>query len=245
IVPGADHVTITRTEVGNTGVAQGGGGIDDVNGDYLTIRDCYIHDTRGDAIMVKGGAIGVVIERNRIENSTGTGIDGGQWTDSVWFDPIQNPRLYEIIEPVIRNNIVIGTDYAGIALYGALRPEVSNNTLINTAKFGQASIYVASNERFSTNTDPRIVNNIVTRTVSGSRPLVFITRDGFTGTLTMDHNRYNNAGTDAAFWSQRSGHELYGSFASWQMTLGLDADSSLNSLAESWGAPIHTTFVRA
>ena len=68
IVPGADHVTITRTEVGNTGLSTAGG-IDDVNADDLTIRDCYIHDTRGDAIMVKGGASGVVIERNRIERS--------------------------------------------------------------------------------------------------------------------------------------------------------------------------------
>ncbi len=226
IVPGADHVTITRTEVGNTGVAQGGGGIDDVNGDYLTIRDCYIHDTRGDAIMVKGGAIGVVIERNRIENSTGTGIDGGQWTDSVWFDPIQNPRLYEIIEPVIRNNIVIGTDYAGIALYGALRAEVSNNTLIDTARIGQGSIYVASAERFATNLDPTIVNNIVTRTVAGPRPMVFITRDGFAGTLTMDHNRYNNAGVDPGFWSQRSGPGFFGDFDSWRATFGIDAGSS-------------------
>ena len=223
VVPNADRVTISRTEVANTA----SGGIDDVNGDYLTIRDCYIHDTGSDAIMVKGGAIGVVIERNRIENSRGTGIDGGQWTDAVWFDPIQNPEYFEIIEPVIRNNIVIGTDYAGIALYGALRPDVSNNTLINTARVAQASIFVVSAQRFATNRDPSIVNNVATRTFDGGRPLVFITRDGYSGTMTMDHNRYYNGGGIAGFWSQMAGREFFGNFANWRETIGLDADSSL------------------
>ncbi len=223
VVPGADYVTINRTEIAHTA----SGGIDDVNGDYLTVRDSYIHDTGSDAITVKGGAFGALIERNRIENSSGTGIDGGQWTDDVWFDPIQNPGYFESVEPIIRNNIVIGTDYAGIALHGALRPVVSNNTLIDTARIGQASIYIASFERFSTNVDPIIVNNIVTRTVSGPRPLGFITRDGFAGTLTMSHNRYYNAGSGAAFWSERSGQVFYDTFATWQATLGADANSSL------------------
>jgi hypothetical protein len=43
----------------------------------------------------------------------------------------------------------------------------------------------------------------------------------------MDHNRYYNAGSDAGFWSQRSGNEFFGNLASWQATIGLDAGSSL------------------
>ena len=227
IVPGADRITIARTEVGNTGLVHGGGGIDDVNADRLTISDCYLHDIRGDAIMVKGGASGAVIERNRIENTTGTGIDAGQVTGAEFFDPIQNPELYEILEPVVRNNIVIGTDYAGIAIYGALRPQVNNNTLINTARVGQASIYLASMERFATNRDAMIVNNIASRTFAGERPLVFVTRDGYSGTMTMDHNRYYNGGSDAGFWDERGGRAFFGNFASWRLTFGLDADSTL------------------
>ena len=42
----------------------------------------------------------------------------------------------------------------------------------------------------------------------------------------MDHNRYYNAGSDAEFWSERSPHEFYGTFATWRAILGLDADSS-------------------
>ena len=150
VVPGADHVTISRTEVGHTA----SGGIDVVNGDYLTIRDCYIHDTRerchhGEGRRHRGRHRAQSHREFRRHRHRRRSVDGRGW-----FDPIQNPEFFEIIEPVIRNNIVIGTDYAGIALYGALRPEVHNNTLIDTARIGQASIYVASNERLSTNFDP-------------------------------------------------------------------------------------------
>ncbi len=231
VVPGADYVTISRTEIANTA----SGGIDDVNGDYLTVRDSYIHDTASDGMHIKGGAIGVVIERNRVENSKGTGITIGQFTDTPFFDPSQNPDYYEIIRPIVRNNIVAGTDYAGIAIYAAQQPQVYHNTLVDTARVGQASIYLTYQThnlgpqdpaRVTLTTDPAIVNNIVTRSVVGSRPLVFITDKGFTGTLTMDHNRYHNAGADAAFWDERSGSTFYGTFAAWPAHIGAESGST-------------------
>ncbi len=231
VVPGADYVTIARTEIANTA----SGGIDDVNGDYLTVRDSYIHDTGSDGLHIKGGAIGVVIERNRVENSRGTGITIGQFTGTPFFDPSQNPDYYEIIRPIVRNNIVAGTDYAGIAIYAAQQPQVYNNTLVDTARVGQASIYltyqthdlgVQDPARVTVTTDPSIVNNIVTRTVAGSRPLVFITDRGFAGTLTMDHNRYHNAGAGTAFWDERSGSTFYGTFAAWPAHVGAESGST-------------------
>ncbi len=231
VVPGADYVTIERTEIGHTA----SGGIDDVNGDYLTVRDSYIHDTGSDGLHIKGGAIGVVIERNRVQDSKGTGITIGQSTGTEFFDPSQNPDYYEIIKPLVRNNIVVGTDYAGIAIYAAQRPEVYNNTLVDTARVGQASLYMTyqthnlggkNRSRVTLTTDPAIVNNIVTRTVGGSRPLVFITDKGFTGTLTMDHNRYHNGGADTAFWDQRSGSTFYGTFAAWPAHIGAESGST-------------------
>lgn len=236
VVPGADHVTISRTEVAHTGLLMGGGGIDDVNGDYLTIRDCYIHDTAGDGIHVKGGAIGVVIERNRVEGSQGTGITIGQSTGTQFMDPSQNPDYYEIIAPVVRNNIVRETDYAGVAIYAAQRPQVYNNTLIDTALVGQGSLYLtymthdlgpADPAHLTMTTDPSIVNNLVTRTAGGVRPLVFITANAFTGTLTLDHNRYWNGGGDATFWDERSGREYYGTFATWPGHIGAESGSTL------------------
>ena len=221
VVPGADHVTISRTEIGNTA----SGGIDDVNGDYLTVQDSYIHDTASDGMHIKGGAIGVIVERNRVENSGGTGISIGQFTDAVWFDPSQNPDHYEIIRPIVRNNVVAGTDYAGIAIYAAQQPQVNNNTLVDTARVAQASIYLTTDGATLT-TDPSIVNNIITRTVAGSRPLVFITASGFTGTLTMDHNRYHNAGANAAFWDERAGSTFYGTFATWPAHVGAESGST-------------------
>ena len=119
----------------------------------------------------------------------------------------------------MRNNIVAGTDYAGIAIYAAQQPQVYNNTLVDTARVGQASIYLTTASATVT-TDPSIVNNIVTRTVAGARPLVFITANGFTGTLTMDHNRYHNGGAEAGFWDERSGSTFYGTFAAWPAHIG-------------------------
>jgi hypothetical protein len=77
-------------------------------------------------------------------------------------------------------------------------------------------------------TDPSIVNNIVTRTVAGSRPLVHITDMGYAGTLTMGHNRYHNGGADAAFWDERAGSAIYyyWTFAAWQASMGVDAEST-------------------
>ena len=231
VVPGADRVTIARTEVAHTAA----GGIDDVNGDHLTVRDCYIHDTGSDGLHLKGGAIGVVVERNRVEKSRGTGITIGQSTGTEFFDPSQNPDYYEIIRPIVRNNIVAGTDHAGIAIYAAQGPQVYNNTLIDTARAGQASIFLTSQThdlgagsppRLTVTTDPKIVNNVVTRTVKGARPLVHITADGFTGTPTMDHNRYHNGGADAGFWDERSGSAFYGTFARWPAHIGAESGST-------------------
>ena len=234
VVPGADHVTIRNTEVGHAGVRIDGGGIDAVNGDYLTIRDCYIHDTSTDGLHIKGGSIGVLIERNRVENSGGTGMAIGQSTGTEFFDPAQNPDYYEIIAPVVRNNIIKGTDYAGIAIYAAMQPVVVNNTVIDTARVGQASLYlspmthtIGTESRLAVTTDPTIANNIVVRTASGTRPLFHILNDGFTGTLTLDHNRYDNGGGDGGFWDERAGSVFYGTFAAWPAHIGAEAGSSL------------------
>ena len=228
VVPGADHVTISRTEVANTGLNGGGGGIDDVNGDYLTVSDCYIHDGSQSGIVAKGGLIGALIQRNRIVNF-GDGIELGQTTDPIYMNPVENPNYYENIDGLVRNNIIQGTNYAGITISAAENPQVYNNTLIDTARVGQGSIYLTPathNSVMTVTTSPSIVNNIVTRTVSTSLPLVFITSNGFTGTLTLDHNRYYNGGGTTSFWDERSSNGYYGTWATWPAHIGAEAGSS-------------------
>ena len=42
----------------------------------------------------------------------------------------------------------------------------------------------------------------------------------------MDHNRYHNAGADAAFWDERSGSTFYGTFAAWPAHIGAESGST-------------------
>jgi len=187
-----------------------------------------------EGIVVKGGSIGAVIERNRIKNSTYAGILVGQSTAESLMDPVQNPNYYKNINAVVRNNIVENTDNAGIGMYAAQSPKIYNNTLINTARTVGASIIVAAQTHttstgtlVTSTTDPSIVNAIVTNTTVGSRPLFHIQSNGYTGTLTLDHNRYNNGGGTASFWDERTSSGYYGTWATWPSHTGAEAGSSL------------------
>ena len=233
VVPDADHVTIRDTEIAFTGKQTPGGAIDDVNGDYLTIQDCYLHDVPNEAITDKGGVIGSVIERNRIVNCGTQGILVGQISGAQYMDPVQNPQYYENIDATVRNNIIIGTKYAGIWISAALDPHIYNNTLINTAQIGQGSIFVTSASHSTSQgtlltqtTNAEVVNNIITRSTASNLPMVFLTRTSTTGTLTFDHNDYYNAGSTPQFWDERDvSQAFYGTFSAWKARLGQEAGS--------------------
>src|SRR5205085_12205862 len=95
---------------------------------------CYIHDIATNGLYAKGGAADCVIERNRVERTGAAGIAlGFVQTDAPWFDA-DNTQFYESIDSTVRNNIVSDTPWAGVAVYGALRPQVYNNTLVNVSK---------------------------------------------------------------------------------------------------------------
>ena len=234
MVAHVDNVTVRNTEIGNTGRNSAGGGIDSVDGDNILIQDNYIHDVTAEGIVAKGGSIGAVIERNRVENSTYAGILVGQFTGEQYFDTNENPNYYENIDAVVRNNIVRNTDGAGIAMYAAKSPQIYNNTLIDTARSVGASIIVAAQTHSTaagplviSTTDPSIVNNIVTRTTAGSRPLIHVQNAGYTGTLTLDHNRYYNGGGTASFWDDLSGNGgWYGDWSTWPTHIVVEVGSS-------------------
>lgn len=104
ITPGCDDITIQCSEIYNTGRvrADSAEAVDNVNGDRMTIRYSYIHNTRGTGLYFKGGSIDCLIENNIIENSDFGGIFIGFDTSPEWFDLTVNPEYYESISGKIQ-----------------------------------------------------------------------------------------------------------------------------------------------
>ncbi|MCI0737549.1 MAG: right-handed parallel beta-helix repeat-containing protein, partial [Gemmataceae bacterium] len=232
LTPGSNDVTIWRTEIFNSGRRDptNAEGIDNVNADRMIVQDSYLHDLATTGIYAKGGASDCVIERNRIENAGALGITLGGDTDPEWFD--QSAAYYENINGVVRNNIVVDTEFAGVALTGSLGARVYNNTLVNVAQSGQAAVLLNAGEiwingvnRITPNKDAALANNIVTTAAGSTRPLFQIRENGLDGPLALANNRYFAAEGSATFVDAREGSAFSGRLAGWQAHTG-EANSS-------------------
>lgn len=248
ITPDCDDVTIRRCEIYNSGRRDPGNaeGIDNVNGDRMVVQDCFIHDIATNGLYAKGGSNGTVIERNLIKNVGDGGIMVGFYTDAEYFDTGVNPGYYENIDCVVRNNIIVNTEAAGIGLYAALNPRIVGNTLVNVAQSSQAALLLNTTQiYFGEDPNPLrvpcrdvlIVDNIVTQSAGTSRPMVQIRldqdgtvpMDGLTGTLTIGNNRFFREGGPAEFVDDRTGRDYDGDLAGWSALIG--------SVAGSEGSP--------
>jgi nitrous oxidase accessory protein NosD len=148
IVAGVDDVTIRNNEIHHscipfyTGVEHSDHncqGIDNVNGDSMLVQGNYIHDIPYDnpALFFKGGAMDVIVERNKIEDAY-AGIWIGAETDIEFYSPAVNPEpYYNAIRGIVRNNIVKNTRGECIAFMSAKDTQVYNNTLINCGSEAQ------------------------------------------------------------------------------------------------------------
>src|SRR5690606_16687422 len=182
ITPKSDNVTIRRVEIRNTGAAYPPGtpvdamnadGIDNVNGSGMVVEDSHIHDVATTGLYFKGGAADVLVQRNRIENAGMAGILVGFDTSPDYLDPGVNPAWHESVRAVVRNNVVRNTGYAGIGMYASSDALVANNTIIDAARQGHASLFFGialqdweDRAGRPPSVNPRIVNNLV---VGGGR----------------------------------------------------------------------------
>jgi len=150
ITPKSDDVTIRRCEIFDTGRIYPPGtpdddknaeGIDNVNGSRMVVEDSWIHDTATNGLYFKGGAADVLVQRNRIERTGGGGIMVGFDTSPEYFDTAVNPRWFEAVRGIVRNNVIRQTAHAGIGLYAAQAPVVVHNTLVDTAQRNHAALY--------------------------------------------------------------------------------------------------------
>ncbi|MBX9584471.1 MAG: tandem-95 repeat protein [Gemmataceae bacterium] len=223
ISPGADDVVIRANEIYRSGRRDSSNaeGIDNVNADRMLVQDNYIHDIATAGVYAKGGATGVVIERNRVRTAL-IGIQLGGSTDLAWFDTVANPDLYENIDGTVRNNVVQGITYAGLGMIAALRPQVYNNTVVDVARTAQGAILfdgMAHGSRMTRTVDPTVVNNVITQAAASTRPAVVVRANGGAGTLTLGNNRYHDAGGAAQFRDERGGVWV-GGLAAWQARSG-------------------------
>jgi hypothetical protein len=242
ITPGCDDVTIRRAEIFNTGVRDGSNaeGIDNVNGDRMTVQESYVYNIATNGIYFKGGATDCVVERNRIEHTGGAGILVGFDTSPEFFDLTENPEYYESIRGVVRNNIVRGTQGAGIGLYAAKDAQVWNNTLLDTARVYHSPLYfgVAFQDwepeaGRPPSVNPVLRNNLVFQSGGSPAEGVFIRYSNELGGLSalsglpdMDHNLYFHEGGGCLFTDQRpSGPLDRGTFSQWQAHIGGEGHS--------------------
>ena len=243
ITPKSDNATIRRVEIRDTGRIYAAGtaiedmnadGIDNVNGSGMTVEDSHIHGTATTGLYFKGGAADVLVQRNRIENTGMGGILVGFDTSPDYLDPEVNPAWHEAVRAVVRNNVVRNTGYAGIGLYAARDALVANNTIIDAARQGHASLFFGIalqdwDERAGRppSVNPRIVNNLV---VGGGRCIEIRQLSelgglvGLEGAPGTDYNAYP-AGCEFVDQRTVAGRLAPKSLAQWKLQAGADAHS--------------------
>jgi hypothetical protein len=195
VKPNCDDITIRFNEIYNSGRAEtdspgwlygevNAEGIDNVNGDRMTVQNNYIHDIGGNGIYAKGGATDVLIENNVIERICGAGLIVGFDTSPDFFDLTVNPEYYENIRGVYRNNLIMDTGWEGIGLYGSKDAQVYGNTLINVdngpGRYHSAIYFGLTYQDWDdhagrpANVNPDIHHNIVCQPSGFDRPMVEI-----------------------------------------------------------------------
>jgi len=246
VTPGCDGLTVRRAEIYNTGVRapDSAEGIDNVNGDRMTVQDSYIHNTSDTGMYFKGGATDCVVERTSIEHTGGAGILVGFDTSPDFFDLTVNPDYYESIRGVVRNNIIRDTQGAGIGLYAAQDAQIWNNTLIDTAQTYHSPIYFGVTYQDwdpqagrPPSVNPVIRNNLVSQSGGLPTECVFIRYSNDLGGLSalsgmpdMDYNLYFHAGGSCLFTDRRPSSPLdQGTFFQWKIHIGGESRSLIGN----------------
>ncbi len=243
ITPGCDDIVIRRCEIFRSGRRDDGNaeGIDNVNGDRMTVEDCRIHDIATNGLYFKGGAQGCVVQRNLIHSCGNGGVMVGFDTSPEFFDLQANPGYYESLDGTVRNNIIVDTGYAGIGIYASSRPRIYNNTVCNAASRGQNALHFGISfqdwepeAKRPATLEPDIRNNIFVQAAGGDDHVVRIRYadelgglSALSGMPVMSHNLYFRIGGGAClFYDQRPGSFAQGmSLAQWQAHTSGDGDS--------------------
>jgi hypothetical protein len=237
LTPACANILIDNCEIHHTGVGPGAQfdfnaeGIDNVNAPNLTVRGCHIHDVATTGVYVKGGGRNCLIEGNLIENCGEGGIYLGFYTDAEWFDTDFNPQYFENIDGLVVNNIVIGTQHAGIGLWGAKNARVFHNTVVNAAQaehaalfFNTTDVWIDDNNSAQVGSqNVQVQNNIFVQSAAQTLAIARVREGALSGTNLIDHNCYFDPNgalfiDDGLTWEDLS-------LSQWQAQSGRDAHS--------------------
>ncbi|HVF90232.1 MAG TPA: PKD domain-containing protein [Blastocatellia bacterium] len=217
----ADNLLVEDCEVSNTGIrADNAEGIDSIGSIGLTIRRCYIHDTRTTGIYLKGGARDGVVERCRVVNAGHSGILLGQDTDEEYM---RDGTQYEAINCIARNNLIIGTTGAGIGSYSGNSVRFENNTVFDAARTNQSGFYVVMNSRDVPARQVTFKNNVLV--MSSSRPMIFTV--SMAGPLVCDSNLYYRPNGGSYRFSRETSttFDTWEGLSAWQGAANVDRNS--------------------
>ncbi len=224
----ADGVVIDNSEVYNNDLTMSGGvGIDIMAslpsaGSPLhgaVIRTSHIHDTNVNGMYMKAGTVGGLMENNFVERVGSSGILAGGDSGAAFM---RNGATSECINCVVRNNVVVGTEYAGIGCWGAQQARILNNTVIGAAHTGQAAFFAVPDGLGYACTGATVENNIFQ--ISSGNRVVHVVNPG--PGMVLDYNLYYSTTASYPMWWESSSLSGYWSgLAGWQAGTGQDAHS--------------------
>ena len=262
VKPGCKNITIRYNEIHHSGQEhishpdftkgeRNAEGIDIVNGTNIHVHNNYIHDICSTGVYAKGGSTDAIIENNIIEHTYAAAIQVGFDTSPQYFDLSVNPKYYENINGIVRNNLTIDTGWEGIGLYASKDAQVYNNTVVNAVTYGtgkyHSPIYygVATQDWANPagcppNVNPNIHHNIVSQPSSYPGPIIEIRYivdfpfdegyppgdlSGLEGNPTMNYNCYYVAGNNATFRDMRPPEADNMSLATWKTHVSGESNS--------------------
>ena len=255
VKPNCKNITIRYNEIYNSGREYSkrsdfntgeynSEGIDNVNGDGMHVHNNYIHDICSTGIYAKGGATDVLIENNRIERTYAAGIMAGFDTSPEFFDLVANPKYYESIHCIVRNNLIIDAGWEGIGLYASKDAEIYNNTIINAVcgvmkyhspiYFGVATQDWENPAGCPPNVNPSIHHNVVSQPSAYTSRMIDIRYatgvysfplSALEGNPTMHDNCYYGGSRGATFTDNRPAGVSNVGLAAWKSHISGDGGS--------------------
>lgn len=203
-------------------------GVDIVGSDRPLVSGNYVHDVPDFGIYAKGNARNAVFEGNLLVNigrsDNGHALMLGQETDEERLVDGQ----YETYDSVVRNNVVVNSTWACVAVSSSYNAKVHNNSCYNTATSGQGSIFL-SNESIvgKKGLGVEIYNNIIFG--SANKPVIKVNADALSDwtTLKVDGNIYwVSTGSPTFQPNANNGAVSYANWLTQYKTLTTNTDTS-------------------
>lgn len=166
-------------------------GVDIVGANNPHVAGNYVHNMTDLGMYCKGNCRNPLFENNLLMNigspSNGHAIMIGQNTDA----ELLLDGDYEAYDGIVRNNVVVNSTWACIAVSSAFNTKVYNNSCYNTGQNVHGSLFFSNESEIQTgNNGAEVYNNIFFG--SSNTPIIKMTADAFDnfGTLTIANNIY-------------------------------------------------------